>query len=91
MLSVTDPAVAAIRMLTSAPGVPGGSGLRIVHHDTAGGFELSIAAEPDAGDEVIETGGIRVFLQASAAAMLGGKELSARIARDDDVVFSIDD
>lgn len=90
MLTLTGPAVEAIRSLTSKPGVPANSGLRIMHQDAVGGFELSIESEPGAGDQVIETGGVRVFLQHEAAAMLGGRSLSAEV-NDDDVVFRIDE
>jgi Fe-S cluster assembly iron-binding protein IscA len=90
VLTVTGPAVEAIRILTNKHGLPENSGLRIVHGDTAGGLELSIASEPDAGDHVIETGGVRVFLQSEAVALLGGKSLNAEIA-EDDVVFRIDE
>lgn len=90
MLTVTDPAVEAIRVLTSKPGLPEQSGLRIVHGDHIGGIELSIASGPDAGDQIIETGGVRIFVQPGAAALLGGKALNAEIA-DDDVLFRIVD
>ena len=90
VFTVTDPAVEAIRILTSKPGLPENSGLRIVHQDNIGGIELSIASEPDTGDQIIETGGVRLFVQTEAAALLGGKTLNAEIA-DDDVVFRIDD
>ncbi|HET9895083.1 MAG TPA: Fe-S cluster assembly protein HesB [Streptosporangiaceae bacterium] len=91
MLTLTDPAVEAIRILTTKPGLPASSGLRIVHGDTAGGLELSITSAPDSSDQVIETGGVRVFIQAEAAALLGGKALNAEIADDDDVVFRVDE
>ena len=90
MLTLTGPAVEAIRSLTSKPGIPANSGLRIMHQDAVGGFELSIEPEPGAGDQVIETGGVRVFLQHEAAAMLGGRCLSAEV-NDDDVIFRIDE
>ncbi|MFI0450368.1 hypothetical protein [Actinomadura sp. 6N118] len=85
---MTGTAVEAIRILTHKPGLSEDSGLRIVHHDSAGGLELSIAPGPDAEDEVIETDGVRVFLQTTAARMLGGRALNAEIA-EDDVVFRI--
>ena len=91
MLTLTDPAVEAIRILTTKPGLPASSGLRIVHGDTAGGIELFITHAPDSGDQVIETGGVRVFVQAEAVALLGGKALSAEIASSDDVIFRVDD
>lgn len=89
MLTLTEPAVEAIRSLTSRPELPAGAGLRIVHGDTAGGLELHICPAPGAGDQIIETGGARVFVQGEAASMLGGKTLSAKVAADD-VVFRID-
>jgi iron-sulfur cluster assembly protein len=88
VLTLTGTAVEAIRILTTKPGLPKDSGLRIVHHDSAGGLELTITPGPDAGDEVIETDGARVFLQTKVAAMLGGRALNAEIA-EDDVIFRI--
>jgi iron-sulfur cluster assembly protein len=90
VLTLTGPAVEAIRTLTTKPGIPRNSGLRIMHQDAVGGFELTIESEPGSGDEVIETDGVRVFLQHEAAEMLGGRSLSAEVT-DDDVVFRIDD
>jgi Fe-S cluster assembly iron-binding protein IscA len=90
VLTLTGPAIEAIRILTNKPGIPENSGLRIVHQDTAGGLELSITSEPDTGDQVIETGGVRVFLQTGTAALLGGSALDAEID-DDDVIFRIDE
>ncbi len=90
MLTLTGPAIEAIRILTNKPELPEKSGLRIVHQDTAGSLELSITPGPDAGDQIIETGGVRVFLQTEAAAMLGGRALNAEIA-ENGVVFRIDE
>jgi hypothetical protein len=88
---LTEPAVSAIRDLTSGPGLTGQCGLRIAHQDTAGSLELSIVPGPDAGDEIVETDGIRVFLHTDVAAMFNrsNRTLSAKIA-DDGVVFLID-
>jgi Fe-S cluster assembly iron-binding protein IscA len=79
MLSFTGPAVEAIRALITAPGEPAESGLRISHQDTAGSLSLSIAPAPQAGDRVIETDGVRVFLETEAASMLEGKALDALV------------
>lgn len=87
MLTLTGPAVEAIRTLTNQPGLPEDSGLRIAHQDTAGAMVLSIS-QPEAGDQVIETDGVRVFLQTEAAAMLDGKALDAQV-EEDGVVFQI--
>jgi iron-sulfur cluster assembly protein len=88
VLNFTAPAIDAIRMLTSKPGLPEKSGLRIVHQDTAGSLSLSISPGPDAGDEVIEVDGVRVYLHTEVAAMLSERTLSVEIA--DEVVFRID-
>ncbi len=90
MLTLSGPAVQAIRTLTGKPGYPANSGLRIAHQDAAGSLELSISPGPGAGDEIIEAGGVRVFLHAEVAAMLSGRELGAEIAGDE-VVFRIND
>jgi iron-sulfur cluster assembly protein len=90
MLILTEEAVAAIRTLTAGPG-PNESGLRIIHLDSAGALALSISSGPESGDEVIQTGGVRVFLQPGAAAMLSNHALSARIDEQEGVVFRIDD
>jgi Fe-S cluster assembly iron-binding protein IscA len=42
-------------------------------------MSLSISHGPQDGDEIIETGGVRVFLQTDAAGMLDGKALDAHI------------
>ena len=57
MLTLTGPAVEAIRSLTTAPGRPAGAGLRIWHSDSSGSLGLSVAAEPQQGDQVLETEG----------------------------------
>lgn len=90
MLTLTQPAVEAIRDLISKPGTPSTSGLRISHSDTAGSFRLTISAAPDEGDEVIETDGARVFLPKDAVAMLKDRALNARQA-EDGLVFLIND
>jgi len=88
MLTVTPPAIDAIRVLTSKTGLPESSGLRIIHQDTAGSLELSISAGPDAEDEVIEIEGVRVYLHAEVAAMLSDRILNAEV-ESGDVVFRI--
>jgi Fe-S cluster assembly iron-binding protein IscA len=88
VLTLTTPAIEAIRTLTAQPGLPEDTGLRIVHEDSAGSISLSISPEPLAGDEIIETAGVRVFLQDDAAAMLADKALDATIG-DDGIVFQI--
>ena len=77
MLTLTGPAVEAIRSLTTAPGRPETAGLRIWHSDASGSLGLSVAPGPQTGDQVLETEGVRVFMQAEAAAMLRNKAMDA--------------
>jgi len=87
VLTLTGPAVEAIRSLTTQRGLPD-AGLRIIHQDSAGSLSLSISPAPEAGDEIIETAGVRVFLQTDAATMLRNRALDAQI-NEDGVVFQI--
>jgi iron-sulfur cluster assembly protein len=91
VLTLTGPAVAAIRTLTSQPGLPDDTGLRIAPEDEngeAGALTLSVSPGPEAGDQVIEADGVRVFLQTEAAGMLADKSLDAQVD-DDGVTFQL--
>lgn len=74
---MTDRAIMAIRTLTAEPGTPKDAGIRIAHEDDAGFLGLRVAAEPADGDQIVEAGGVRVFLEPGAAAMLDGRSLDA--------------
>ena len=79
MLTLTDRAAETIRILTSQPGVPADTGLRMSLQDSeAGTLALSLAA-PQADDDVIEEAGARVFVQRDAAAMVADRELDAEL------------
>jgi iron-sulfur cluster assembly protein len=80
LLTLTGPAVEAIRTLTTQPGLPSETGLRIAPEDTDGGsLTLSVSDGPQAGDEVIEAEGVRVFVQSEAAVILDDKALDAEV------------
>ena len=90
MLTLTDSAVAAIRSLTSQPELPAETGLRIMAPaDGAPSFQLALAEAPVAGDQVVEEGGARVFVEAAAAAALQDKELDAQVNEQGDVAFNV--
>lgn len=92
MLTLTDSAVSAIRGLTSQPELPMETGLRIMTQDEgAPSFQLALADGPVAGDQVIEEGGARVFIEAAAAAVLEDKALDAQVNEQGDVAFSVSD
>ena len=88
MFTLTEQAVAAIRNLTSRPGLPAETGLRIVSEDGgAGGLALSLAEGPQAGDQVIGEAGVQVYVQPEAALVLEDKALDAQVAEDGEVSF----
>ena len=86
MLTLTDQAVSAIRNLTTQPGLPTETGLRIAPQD-GGDLALSLSAGPQAGDQVIEEADVQVFVQPDAAAVLEDKALDAQINEDGEVSF----
>jgi len=88
MLTLTDQAVAAIRNLTTRPGLPAQTGLRIAPGEAdTGGLALSLSDGPQAGDRVIEETDVQVFLEPEAADALDDKELDAQISEDGEVSF----
>jgi Fe-S cluster assembly iron-binding protein IscA len=88
MLTLTDQAVAAIRNLTTRPGLPAQAGLRIAPGEAdTGGLALSLSDGPQAGDRVIEETDVQVFVQPDAATVLEDKELDAQISEDGEVSF----
>src|SRR5258708_38909671 len=83
MLMLTDQAVTAIRNLTTRPGLPAETGLRIAPQDGgAGGLALSLADGPEAGDRVIEEADVQVFVPPDCAATPDDKALDARASGD---------
>lgn len=95
MLTLTDRAVAAISTLTKQSDLPDESaGLRIVAHGAApdsgqGELSLSLTQAPHGGDEVVETGAARVFLETEAATALDDQQLDATVGADGGVKFLI--
>jgi iron-sulfur cluster assembly protein len=88
MLTLTPSAVEAVdTLLHSSPEVPDDAGLRI---GSAGPSQLTIelAAEPAPGDQVIEEGGARVFVDAGAAPLLENAQLEAR-QEGDQIAFGL--
>ena len=88
MLTLSPSAIDAVDVLLhSNPEVPDHAGLRI---GTAGESELTItiAAEPEPGDQVIEEGGARVFVDSDAAPILDEIQLDAR-QDGDQIAFAL--
>jgi Fe-S cluster assembly iron-binding protein IscA len=88
VLTLTDQAVTAIRNLTTQPGLPEQTGLRIAPEDGgAGGLALALSDGPQAGDQVIEQSDVHVFVQPDAAGSLDDKALDAEVNEDGQVSF----
>ncbi len=92
MLTLTDSATSAIRSLTAQPDLPDEAGLRIMRQgDGTASFQLALTEGPGAGDQVVESEGARVFLEAEAAEILSDKALDAQMDPEGDLVFRISD
>lgn len=81
MLTLSPTAITAVDNLLDTPEIPDDAGLRI---RPAGESQLTIeiAPEPAPGDQVIEQGGARVFVDSEAAPLLDDAELDARMEGD---------
>jgi Fe-S cluster assembly iron-binding protein IscA len=88
VLTLTGQAVEAIRSLTSEPGLPPDTGLRIAPEGSdQPSLRLSLAQGPETGDAVIEDSGVRVFVQSEAAPILDDKALDAQVNDEGQVSF----
>jgi iron-sulfur cluster assembly protein len=92
MVTLTDSAVTAIRSLTSQPDLPEDTGLRIIKQgDGTQSIQLALTQGPAAGDEVVESGGARIFVEPGAAAVLEDKALDAQMNEQGSIAFRIRD
>jgi iron-sulfur cluster assembly protein len=92
VLTLTDNAAQVIRSVSDEPEVPPDTGLRIASGpEGSGSLSLSVTAGPEAGDEVVESHGVRVYLESEAAEMLNDKTLDAEVDEHGDVAFLIGD
>jgi Fe-S cluster assembly iron-binding protein IscA len=89
MLTVTENATSVIQQLTDRPELPEGAGLRIASSDDASSLTVAPAEAPEEGDQVVENGGARVFLETEAAAILDDKVLDATVDEQGRVAFMI--
>jgi iron-sulfur cluster assembly protein len=87
MLALTEDASAAISGLLEDEDLPESAGLRITAEapsENSGGpgtnLQLTVVAEPDESDQVLEEG--PVYLAPGAAAMLDDKVLDANVSGD---------
>lgn len=89
MLTLTENASSAVKNLTSQIPTETG-GLRIAEASAPEtGYALSLASEPEPQDQVVETEGARVFVDATAAVALDDRVLDARVGEDGSVGFAL--
>jgi iron-sulfur cluster assembly protein len=89
MLVLTENATSAIRALAEFPELPESGGLRITSGEEPQELRLSAAPSPEDGDQVIENGGARVFLESEAAAILDDQVLDAQVDQEGGVKFLV--
>lgn len=90
MLNLTNGAVQVIRTVTANPELPPETGIRIASGaDQTDALSLSVASGPEAGDQVVEEEGARVYIEPEAAVMLDDKTLDAEVDQQGDVSFTI--
>jgi iron-sulfur cluster assembly protein len=94
VLAITTEASEAIKGVLAADEVPDGAVLRISPQpssDTAAvGLVVEVTETPPPDDQVVESNGVEVALEPTAAEMLDDKELDARMV-DGKVNLSIGD
>ena len=92
MLTITTEAADAIKEIVVANDLPEGSGLRITAAEDGDevSLELDFADGPQDEDDVVEAAGARVFLDETAATVLGNVELSVT-PHGDHVHFEFND
>jgi iron-sulfur cluster assembly protein len=93
MLTMTDNAAEAVRLISARSGLEPEPGLRIsagppTQEGTS--LEIGLAAEPAPSDQTIEEGGARIYLEELVAPALDDKVLDAQI-EDQQVRFALHD
>ena len=91
MLSMTDNAAALIRDLAAQQQGAPQSGLRIATDRAAGALTFALAEGPVQGDQAVDSGGARVFLDPPAAQILDDKVLDAAVDAQGRVQFGFAD
>jgi len=89
VLTLTDRAAETIRALTTQPGYPADTGLRMsLQGGDDGKLALSLEA-PQPDDAVIEESGARVFVGPDAVGVVEGSELDAQIDEQGQPTFML--
>ena len=89
MLTLTENASTIVKTLTDQS-PDESAGLRISSNNPDNtAFAAAVAPEPEASDQVVESGGARIFLETQAAEILDDKVLDARVDEEGAVSFAI--
>ena len=83
MITLTPEATDAIRELVDNAELPDTGGLRLDMNDATlnsapPSLALTLVETPATGDEVIDQGGVHLYVSKQAAPLLDGKEIDAR-------------
>ena len=89
MLVISSEASEAIRGIVAAPTIPDGAMLRI-DSEPGNGLQIGVVVQPAPGDEVLETDGVELAIEPTAAALLDDKRLDVAIDHGE-VTFTISD
>ena len=88
MLTLTPNATTVIRSLLDGSELPDSGGIRIASTNNGQqSFTVEPAPTPELGDQVVEDSGARVFLETSAATLLGDTVLDADVDDQGNVQF----
>ena len=84
MMTLTHSATDVIRELIASSEISDAGGLRMELSDpgvngSQGGLAVSLVEQPAPDDEILDEGGIHVFLAPQAADLLGDKQLDATV------------
>jgi len=90
VLTLTENASTIVKAITEQTSAADSAGLRF-SPNVAGGQGLDVAPveAPEPGDQVVEEGGARVYLEETAAVALGEQVLDAAVDESGTVQFSI--
>lgn len=91
MLTLTDNAADIVKQIAETVPESDQPGLRISEGEPGvdGSLALAPVQAPEPGDEVVDAGGARVFLDETAAQLLGDKVLDAQVDPDGSVQFGL--
>jgi len=89
VLVISSEASEAIRGIVAAPTIPDGAMLRI-DSEPGNGLQIGVVVEPAPGDEVLESDGVELAIEPTAAALLDDKRLDVAIDHGE-VTFTISD